>query len=168
MNQTLSQSELISGKKIRISGSKSETNRLLLLQAIYPQIVIKNASCSDDSEVMRMALQKGTGEIDIHHAGTAMRFLTAFFASYSGGEVVLTGSQRMKERPIHILVQALRDLGAEISYQETEGYPPLYIKGKNLTANQVRISAAVSSQYISALMLIAPSLSNGLTIHLLG
>ncbi len=164
----LKKSKLISGKNIQISGSKSETNRALLLQAIFPNISILNASNSDDSEVMTKALAQGQGTIDIHHAGTAMRFLTAFFASQNGKEVILTGSTRMKERPIHILVEALQKLGADISYLENEGFPPLHIKGKEWIANEVEISANVSSQYISALMLVAPSLPNGLTIRLLG
>lgn len=168
MNKILPKSRLISGKIIQISGSKSETNRLLLLQAVYPEVVIKNASDSDDSEVMREALQKGSGEIDVHHAGTAMRFLTAFFACQSGKKVILTGSSRMKQRPIHILVQALRDLGAEILYLQDEGFPPLNIQGKELIINKVEMPADISSQYISALMLIAPSLQKGLTIKLLG
>ncbi|MDO4782241.1 MAG: 3-phosphoshikimate 1-carboxyvinyltransferase [Capnocytophaga felis] len=168
MDKKLLKSELISGKKIEISGSKSETNRLLLLQAIYPDIVIKNSSDSDDSEVMKKALLKKAGKIDIHHAGTAMRFLTAFFASQRGKEVILTGSARMKQRPIHILVQALQDLGAEISYLENEGCPPLYIKGKELKVSEVCMSADVSSQYISALLLIASSLYKGLKINLIG
>lgn len=168
MDKKLSKSVLISGKKIEISGSKSETNRLLLLQAIYPEIVMKNASESDDSEVMRKALQQQTGKIDIHHAGTAMRFLTAFFAVQEGKEVILTGSTRMKQRPIHILVQALQDLGAEILYLENEGYPPLHIKGKSLGIREVTMLANVSSQYISALLLIAPFLSKGLKIKLQG
>lgn len=168
MDKKLLKSKVISGKEIQISGSKSETNRLLVLQALYPQIVIQNTSSSDDSEAMQKALKNNTEVIDIHHAGTAMRFLTAFFASQAGKSVILTGSQRMKERPIHILVTALRDLGAEISYLETEGFPPLRIKGKNMYINSVDISANVSSQYISALMLIAPSLPNGLKICLKG
>lgn len=168
MDKKLLKSKVISGKEIQISGSKSETNRLLVLQALYPQIVIQNTSSSDDSEAMQKALKNNTEVIDIHHAGTAMRFLTAFFASQAGKSVILTGSQRMKERPIHILVTALRDLGAEISYLETEGFPPLHIEGKNMYINSVDISANVSSQYISALMLIAPSLPNGLKICLNG
>ncbi|MFK8265520.1 3-phosphoshikimate 1-carboxyvinyltransferase [Capnocytophaga cynodegmi] len=168
MDKKLPKSVLISEKKIEISGSKSETNRLLLLQAIYPEIVMKNASESDDSEVMRKALQQQAGKIDIHHAGTAMRFLTAFFAIQEGKEVILTGSTRMKQRPIHILVQALQDLGAEILYLENEGYPPLHIKGKSLVISEVTMLANVSSQYISALLLIAPFLSKGLKIKLQG
>ncbi|ATA75113.1 3-phosphoshikimate 1-carboxyvinyltransferase [Capnocytophaga sp. H2931] len=168
MNKKLNKTYLKSGKTAFISGSKSETNRLLLLQALFPQLEIVNMSNSDDSQVMIAALEKGNGTIDIHHAGTAMRFLTAFFATQEGKEVVLTGSSRMKERPIHILIQALQSLGAEITYLEKEGFPPLKVVGKELIRNEVSIPAEVSSQYISALMLVAPSLPNGLIIHLIG
>ena len=157
---------------ISITGSKSETNRLLLLQALYPNLILENTSNSDDSEVMSKALKNfhlpssNFQLIDIHHAGTAMRFLTAFFAIQENREVVLTGSSRMKERPIKILVDALRQLGAEISYEENEGFPPIRIKGKKLTQNKVSLPANVSSQYISALLLIAPKLENGLELTL--
>jgi 3-phosphoshikimate 1-carboxyvinyltransferase len=153
---------------LQISGSKSETNRLLLLQAVYPGITIENASESDDSEAMRKALAGSDTVVDIHHAGTAMRFLTAYYAIQEGREVVLTGSPRMKERPIGVLVDALRALGADIQYTENEGYPPLKIKGRELTGNQVNIKADVSSQYITALLLIAAKLENGLQITLDG
>ena len=153
---------------IKISGSKSETNRLLLLQALYPELKIENASNSDDSEVMTKALVSKDVIKDIHHAGTAMRFLTAYFAVQEGQEVVLTGSSRMKERPIQILVEALRQLGAEINYVENEGFPPLKIIGKKITNNKVSLPANVSSQYISALLLIAPKLENGLELTLEG
>jgi 3-phosphoshikimate 1-carboxyvinyltransferase len=159
---------------LKISGSKSETNRLLVLQALYPNLVLENTSNSDDSEVMLNALSithhpsSITQTIDVHHAGTAMRFLTAYFAIQEGKEVVLTGSVRMKERPIKILVDALNQLGAEITYEEQEGFPPLKIKGKKLTKSKVSLSANVSSQYISALLLIAPKLENGLELNLEG
>ena len=104
--------------------------------------------------------------IDVHHAGTAMRFLTAYFATQEGKEVILTGSARMQERPIQILVDALRQLGADIVYEKKEGFPPIRIKGKTLTQNQVTISADVSSQYISALLLIAPKLEKGIELTL--
>ena len=153
---------------IVVSGSKSESNRLLILQQLYPQLVIENLSNSDDSVHMQHAL-KGEGEVaDIGHAGTAMRFLTAFFATQEGKTKVLQGSERMHNRPIKILVDALRDLGAEISYIEKEGYPPLKITGKKLEKSSVAIQGNVSSQYISALLLIASSLPNGLEIELLG
>jgi len=155
-------------KTIAITGSKSETNRSLLLQALFPNIIIENLSNSDDGEVMQKGLAKSTGEVDIHHAGTAMRFLTAYFASQEGKQVVLTGSQRMQERPIKVLVEALQFLGADIQYEKEVGYPPLKITGKKLKKNQVSLPANISSQYISALLLIAPSLENGLELELIG
>ncbi|OYQ35041.1 3-phosphoshikimate 1-carboxyvinyltransferase [Flavobacterium cyanobacteriorum] len=153
---------------ITITGSKSETNRLLLLSALYPNIIFENASVSDDSDVMHKALCGNNTVIDVQHAGTAMRFLTAFFASQEGREVVLTGSARMKQRPIAILVEALRLLGADIEYLENEGFPPLRIKGRKLTNNRLAVKAGVSSQYITALLLIAPKLENGLELTLDG
>ncbi|MEE1962337.1 3-phosphoshikimate 1-carboxyvinyltransferase [Allomuricauda taeanensis] len=155
-------------KTIQVTGSKSETNRSLLLRALFPNISIENLSISDDGEVMQKGLQISSGEVDIHHAGTAMRFLTAYFASQPNKEVVLTGSQRMQERPIQVLVEALRSLGADIQYVKQEGYPPLKISGKRLTKSQVSLPANISSQYISALLLIAPSLENGLELELVG
>lgn len=157
----------VSGKLV-ISGSKSQTNRLLLLQAQYPQLVLENVSDSDDSAVMAAALQSKDGTIDIHHAGTAMRFLTAYYAIQEGKTVILTGSARLKERPIAILVDALRQLGAAISYEGNEGFPPLRITGKKLSQNKAALNANVSSQYISALLLIAPKLENGLQLTLKG
>ena len=154
--------------ELSISGSKSETNRLLLLQALYPNIKLENISNSDDSDVMRKALSSKEDTIDVHHAGTTMRFLTAYFAMQEGREVVLTGSSRMKERPVKILVEALQQLGAEISYEENGGFPPIKITGKKLTQNKVSLPANVSSQYISALLLIAPKLENGLELTLVG
>lgn len=168
MNLKLYRSEAFPESTIRISGSKSETNRLLLLKALFATIQLENTSDSDDSEVMMKALT-ATGElIDIHHAGTAMRFLTAYFATQPGSEVVLTGSPRMKERPIKILVEALRQLGATISYEAEEGYPPIRIVGKKLSESKVALPADVSSQYISALLLIAAGLENGLELTLEG
>jgi 3-phosphoshikimate 1-carboxyvinyltransferase len=154
--------------QIKITGSKSETNRLLLLQALFPNITLDSTSNSDDSEVMQKALKGNDVIVDIHHAGTAMRFLTAYFAVNEGREVVLTGSPRMKERPIKVLVEALQQLGAQISYENEEGYPPIRIKGQKITANKVNIPANVSSQYISALLLIAPKLENGIELTLVG
>lgn len=154
--------------KINICGSKSESNRLLILQAEFPNISIENLSDSDDTAVLQKGLRVLKGTVDVHHAGTAMRFLTAYFAAKEGADVLLTGSQRMRERPIEILVNALRNLGADIEYAQNEGFPPLKIKGKNLQKNEVTIKADVSSQYISALMLIAPMLPTGLKISLEG
>lgn len=168
MNLLLHQSTCHTKSSIAITGSKSETNRLLLLQALYPNIVLANTSNSDDSEVMQKALDGNSTIVDIHHAGTAMRFLTAFFSVKEGREVVLTGSQRMTERPIKVLVEALQQLGAQITYEKAEGYPPIRIQGRKLTANKVEIPANVSSQYISALLLIAPKLENGIELTLVG
>lgn len=168
MNLQLAKSNIKSESTVRISGSKSETNRLLLLQALYSNLTLENTSNSDDSEVMVKALKSSENIIDIHHAGTAMRFLTAFFAIQEGKEVTLTGSSRMKERPIKILVEALQQLGAEISYVANEVFPPIKIKGKKLVENKVSLPANISSQYISALLLIAPKLENGLELTLEG
>ncbi len=154
--------------ELKITGSKSESNRALILQALYPNIKLENISNSDDTKVLQESIKKGSGLIDIHHAGTAMRFLTAYFASKNNSDVVITGSKRMQERPVKLLVDALKSLGADISYEKNEGYPPLRIKGKTLTENSVRLQANISSQYISALMLIAASLPQGLEIVLDG
>ena len=154
--------------KIQITGSKSESNRMLLLQALFPQIALANLSNSDDTVAMKSGLESDNDLVDIGHAGTSMRFLTAYYSTLENQEKTLTGSPRMQERPIGILVDALRQLGAEISYLKNEGYPPLLIKGKRLTASEVRLSANISSQYITALMLIAPSLPDGLCLHLEG
>jgi 3-phosphoshikimate 1-carboxyvinyltransferase len=153
---------------LSITGSKSESNRLLVLQALYPELQIHNLSNSDDTQAMQNGLSSDASIIDIGHAGTTMRFLTAFFASQEGVEKVLTGSKRMQERPISVLVNALRQLGADISYEKNEGYPPLRIRGKKFTNHQVTLAANVSSQYISALLLIAPKLPNGLHLTLEG
>jgi 3-phosphoshikimate 1-carboxyvinyltransferase len=153
---------------ITITGSKSESNRLLLLKALFENLEIQNVSNSDDSQYMLKALSTESTTVDIHHAGTAMRFLTAYFATLEGSTILLTGSQRMQERPIKILVDALKDLGADIEYENQDGYPPLRITGKKLLTDEVRMKANVSSQYISALVLMATKLENGLKLHLDG
>jgi len=155
-------------EEITISGSKSESNRLLILQKLFSEIAIHNLSDSDDSIHMQHALSTDKQIVDIGHAGTAMRFLTSYFAVQIGRETVLTGSERMQNRPIEILVNALKDLGAEITYEDKEGYPPIRIKGKKLIKNKVKIHGNVSSQYISSLLLIASKLENGLEIELIG
>jgi len=154
--------------RIQITGSKSESNRMLLLQALYPQITLDNLSNSDDTVAMKSGLESDKNMVDIGHAGTSMRFLSAYYSTLENQEKILTGSSRMQERPIGVLVDALRQLGADISYLKNEGYPPLLIKGKRLTASEVRLSANISSQYITALMLIAPSLPDGLRLYLEG
>lgn len=156
------------GGKITITGSKSESNRLLILKQFYPNLVIENLSNSDDTRLMQKALKSTSNEINIGHAGTAMRFLTAYFSVKENSEIILTGSSRMKNRPIKILVDALRDLGADIKYLEKDGFPPLKIVGKKLTKDCVEIEGNVSSQYISALLLVAPTLKNGLQLKFKG
>ncbi len=154
--------------KIQITGSKSESNRMLLLRALFPHIELENLSNSDDTVTMKFGLESDNDLVDIGHAGTSMRFLTAYYSTLENQEKTLTGSSRMQERPIGILVDALRQLGADIIYLKNEGYPPLLIKGKRLTASEVSLSANISSQFITALMLIAPSLPNGLCLQLEG
>ena len=151
---------------VNVPGSKSESNRLLILKKIYPNISLLNLSNCDDTLTLRKAIEEKNQIVDVHHAGTAMRFLTAFFASKKDVEFTLTGSKRMQERPIKILVDTLRAIGADISYIKNNGFPPLKIKGKELISNSISIDANISSQYISALMLIAPSLNKGLKITL--
>ena len=154
--------------EIQITGSKSESNRLLILQKLFGNIEIKNISNSQDTKLLQKALNSDEKTIDIHHAGTAMRFLTSFFAVQEGVEKILIGSERMKQRPIKPLVEALRELGADIEYLENEGFPPLKIKGKKLEKNFVEIPADISSQFITSLILVGGKLENGLTINLLG
>lgn len=168
MQIQLKKSKINSFSELKITGSKSESNRVLLLQALFEGLEIKNVSNSDDSQLMQKALKSNSSVVDIHHAGTAMRFLTAYYATRLGKTTTLTGSSRMQERPIKILVDALNTLGASISYTKNDGYPPLLIEGKTLTKSNVQMKANVSSQYISALLLIAPTLENGLTLHLEG
>ncbi|MCB0381744.1 MAG: 3-phosphoshikimate 1-carboxyvinyltransferase [Psychroserpens sp.] len=168
MNIKLQKSSIAPVSSITITGSKSESNRLLLLQALFPEISIQNLSNSDDTKVMQHALQTSEDIVDVHHAGTAMRFLTAYFATQAHRDVIVTGSSRMKERPIKILVDALNSLGADISFLETHDCPPLKIQGKTLEHHKVTLKADVSSQYISALLLIAPKLKHGLELTLEG
>ena len=151
-----------------ITGSKSESNRLLILQALFPELELQNLSNSDDTQAMTRGLSSAQETIDIGHAGTTMRFLTSYFATTAGVKKILTGSKRMQERPIKILVDALRAIGADIEYVNNEGYPPLRISGKKITVDSVELAANVSSQYITSLMLIAPNLPKGLTIRLVG
>ena len=151
---------------VSISGSKSESNRLILLRAYTSYFKIFNLSDSDDTQLMLSAIESDKKEINIGHAGTAMRFLTSYYSSISENSKILTGSNRMKQRPISILVDALKDLGCDIEYIEKSGFPPLKINGKNILTNSVTLPANVSSQYISSLMMLGVSLENGLKIKL--
>ncbi|HZD84209.1 MAG TPA: 3-phosphoshikimate 1-carboxyvinyltransferase [Candidatus Angelobacter sp.] len=152
---------------IGITGSKSESNRLLLLQAIYTdkiKIKIDNLSHASDTNLLRRALKNSKSLINIEHAGTSMRFLTSYFSIKDCSEIILTGSNRMKQRPISVLVNALRILGSRIFFLEKEGFPPLKICGKKISGWSVPIDPKISSQYISALILIGSSLLNGLKL----
>jgi len=152
--------------EILLSASKSESNRVLIIQAICKeQFEITNLSNAQDTLTLKECIENSNDlkTFDVGPAGTTMRFLTAYFSTLQG-ERILTGSERMKKRPIGILVNALRTLGADIEYMEEEGFAPLKINGKNLKGGTVEIDGSVSSQFISALLLIAPQLQNGLVI----
>ena len=153
---------------IEIGGSKSESNRLLMVREYSSDFKITNLSKSDDTKTLIDALINTNKTIDVNHAGTAMRFLVSNYASTPNSEITLTGSDRMKDRPIGVLVKALRDLGADIEYQEKEGYPPLKIIGKKIILNEVSLPANLSSQYISSLMMLGVKLDNGIKLNLEG
>ena len=153
---------------ISLPASKSISNRALIIYALSGgKNMPSNLSDCDDTEVIINALRNMPEEIDIKAAGTAMRFMTAYLSVMKGTHI-LTGTERMKHRPISILVDALRKLGANIEYVGTEGYPPLRITGQSLNGGLLEIPGNVSSQYISALLMIAPMLKEGMTLHLLG
>lgn len=153
---------------INLPASKSISNRALIIKALcYSPYPLRNLSDSDDTRVLEEALNSNSNKFDIGHAGTAMRFLTAYLAKIVG-EWEITGSERMQQRPIKILVDALNLLGAKITYLRNEGYPPLKIYGSHLSGKTVELDGSVSSQYITALLLIAPTLQNGLTLKLNG
>jgi 3-phosphoshikimate 1-carboxyvinyltransferase len=151
---------------IVLPSSKSIANRALIIHALsFSPYPIENLSDSDDTRVMEQVFNSNTNHFDIGHAGTAMRFLTAFLSQIVG-EWIITGSDRMKQRPIGILVDALNKLGAKIEYLENEGFPPLKIFGSHLKGCVLELDGSVSSQYISALLMIAPTLEDGLTLRL--
>jgi len=166
MNYNVNHSSKIINANIELASSKSISNRVLIIQALAEKkFQIERLSESDDTQVMLSGLSVQNSITDIGHAGTAMRFLTAYYATQAGSHI-LTGSERMKERPIKILVNALRRLGAHIEYLEKDGFAPLLIKGKPLSSSPLEIDGSVSSQYITALLLISPYLPNGLKIKL--
>lgn len=153
---------------IKLPASKSISNRALIISALAGvKTMPRNISNCDDTEVIVRALHDNPYEIDIKAAGTAMRFMTAYLA-VTPGEHVITGTERMKHRPIKVLVDALRYLGADIEYIGEEGFPPLKIRGKALDGGSIEIPGDVSSQYVSALLMIAPMLNGGLELHLTG
>ena len=151
---------------IKLPASKSISNRALIIYALSGgNIIPDNISDCDDTKVIIDALKHMPDVIDIKAAGTAMRFMTAYLSA-TKGEHTITGTERMKHRPIKVLVDALRYLGAEITYEDKEGYPPLHIKGKTLEGGHLEVPGNVSSQYISALILIGPALTKGLELKL--
>jgi 3-phosphoshikimate 1-carboxyvinyltransferase len=154
---------------VKLPASKSISNRALIINALADNDSLpENLSDCDDTEVIVQALKEAPYEINIKAAGTAMRFMTAYLSTRLNEEHVLTGTERMKHRPIHILVDALRLLGADIEYMGEEGFPPLLIKGRKLAGGRLEVPGNVSSQFISALLLIGPCLSNGLSLRLTG
>lgn len=153
---------------IKLPSSKSISNRALILNALsYSDLAIENVSDCDDTRVMIKALNSDDSTFDVGAAGTAMRFLTAFLSKIVG-EWIITGSERMKQRPIKLLVDALNSLGAKIEYIKKEGFPPLRILGSALEGGEISLDGSISSQYISALMMIAPTMKKGLKIILTG
>ena len=153
---------------VQLPASKSICNRALILNALsYSPYEIQNLSDCDDTDVMVKALNSNDSHFDVKAAGTAMRFLTAFLSKVVG-EWTITGTERMKNRPIRILVDALNAVGAKIEYLEKEGFPPLRIMGSALQGGEISLDGGISSQYISALLMIAPLMEKGLTLHLQG
>jgi len=151
-----------------IPGSKSESNRLLILSYLYRNLYLENISNSDDTNYLLNAFNSKLNIIDVGHAGTAMRFLTSYFSLTTKKKVELRGSKRMHNRPIKILVDSLRDIGASIQYLEKDGYPPILIKPSKLISEDLVVDSSTSSQYISSLLLVAPKISGGLEIKLTG
>lgn len=153
---------------VRLPASKSLSARALIAGALAGGSRLSGLSDCDDTRVLRRALEEPGEVVDIMAAGTAMRFATAYFATRQGERRVLTGTERMQHRPIGILVEALRGLGADIEYLRAEGYPPLRVTGRRLRGGTTSLPASVSSQYISALLLVAPDMEEGLTLRLDG
>ncbi len=152
---------------LSITGSKSISNRLLILQYLYKnEIFIENLSNCEDTLLLKKSLNSISKVIDVNHAGTTMRFLTSYFSIQKNKNIILTGSTRMKQRPISILVDALNKLGAKIIYLEKKGYPPIQILGKKILGGYINIDARISSQFISSLMLISSKFKMGLKIFL--
>ena len=155
--------------EINLPPSKSISNRLLIIKSLCEEnIKIKNLSDSDDTKILVKALNSKKKIINIMHAGTSFRFLTAFLSLQQNKEFILTGSDRIKERPIKVLVESLRKMGAKIEYLEKEGFAPLKILGTKITGGCIQIDGGISSQFITALLLIAPKLSNGIKLKIIG
>ncbi len=168
MKYSISKQTKTVNTNINLPASKSISNRVLIINALsYNPWPAQNLSDSDDTKVLESALYSNQNTFDIGHAGTAMRFLTAFLSKIVG-EWIITGSERMKQRPIGILADALTQLGARIEFIENQGFPPLKIYGSHLCGKTLELDGSISSQYISALLMIAPTIENGLTLKLTG
>lgn len=169
MNYKISHPTKVVNCEIDLPSSKSISNRLLIIKALCKEkFLIKNLSESDDTILLKNALNSKEKTINVSHAGTSFRFLTSFLSIQKGKEFILNGSDRMKERPIKELVNSLQELGVKIEYLEKEDFPPLKIIGTEIDGREIEIDGTVSSQFISSLLLIAPNLKNGLIIKLKG
>ena len=169
MNYKISHPTKVVNCEIDLPSSKSISNRLLIIKALCKEkFLIKNLSESDDTILLKNALNSKEKTINVSHAGTSFRFLTSFLSIQKGKEFVLNGSDRMKERPIKELVNSLQELGVKIEYLEKEDFPPLKIIGTEIDGGEIEIDGTISSQFISSLLLIAPNLRNGLILKLKG
>ena len=169
MNYKISHPTKVVNCEIDLPSSKSISNRLLIIKALCKEkFLIKNLSESDDTILLKNALNSKEKTINVSHAGTSFRFLTSFLSIQKGKEFILNGSDRMKERPIKELVNSLQELGVKIEYLEKEDFPPLKIIGTEIDGKEIEIDGTISSQFISSLLLIAPNLRNGLILKIKG
>lgn len=166
MNYKVSHPTKIVNCEIELPSSKSISNRLLIIRALCKEnFIIKNLSNSKDTISLLQALNSSNKHIDIGHAGTSFRFLTSFLALQENREFILTGSERLKKRPIKDLVKTMQEMGAQIEYLQQEGFAPLKILGSKLKGGSIKINGGISSQFISAILLIAPTLENGIQLR---
>ncbi len=169
MNYKISHPTKVVNCEIDLPSSKSISNRLLIIQALCKEnFMIENLSDSDDTKSLELALNSKSNLIDVGAAGTTFRFLTSYLSTLVGEEYILTGSERMKERPIKELVDSLKELDAEIEYIEEENFPPLKIKGVKLKSKKIKIDGSVSSQFISSILLVSPTIKGGLELEIEG
>ena len=169
MNYKISHPTKVVNCEIDLPSSKSISNRLLIIQALCKEnFMIENLSDSDDTKSLELALNSKSNLIDVGAAGTTFRFLTSYLSTLVGEEYILTGSERMKERPIKELVDSLKELDAEIEYIEEENFPPLKIKGAELKSKKIKIDGSVSSQFISSILLVSPTIKGGLELKIKG
>ena len=167
MNYKVSHPTKIVNCEVNLPSSKSISNRLLIIKALCKEdFEIKNLSTSDDTQILATVLNSNKKEININHAGTSFRFLTSYLAIQQNKEYILTGSKRIKERPIKELVSCLKKLGAEINYIDRKGLPPLEIKGRKIKGGKIEINGNISSQFITSILLIAPTLENGIELKI--